>query len=171
MKLRTFFALVCVLAVAVNINASQKMEKKYKDQYRNIEVSNFDVKEGVEFPEQYKTILMGEVVAQFQQNKKFKQVSREGETSSSSSEPTVRLTGTVTKFQAGSRTKRYLVGFGAGKTKIVAHVKFIDRATGNVLFEDDVDGKVIMGFIGGESEGAARGLAKEVAKVANKLFF
>ena len=38
------------------------------------------------------------------------------------------------------------------------------------MFEDDVDGKVIMGIYGGNSVGAARGLAKEVAKKAKKVF-
>ena len=60
---------------------------------------------------------------------------------------------------------------GAGKTKIKAHVKFVDVSTGETVFEDDVDGKVIMGMFGGSSPGATRGLAKEVAKVAARTFF
>jgi maltose-binding protein MalE len=46
-----------------------------------------------------------------------------------------------------------------------------DAATGNVLFEKDVEGKVIIGLMGGDSAGATRGLAKEVAKVTKKKFF
>jgi hypothetical protein len=34
-----------------------------------------------------------------------------------------------------------------------------------------VDGKVIMGVMGGKSEGANTGLAKEVAKVTKQRFF
>jgi hypothetical protein len=63
-----------------------------------------------------------------------------------------------------------MVGFGAGKTKIVPHVKFVDSATGAVQFEKNVDGKVWIGFMGGESIGATHGLAKQVAKVASKNF-
>jgi hypothetical protein len=63
-----------------------------------------------------------------------------------------------------------MVGFGAGKTKIVAHVKFVDAATGNVQLEKNVDGKVWIGFMGGESIGATKGLAKDVAKLARKNF-
>jgi hypothetical protein len=64
--------------------------------------------------------------------------------------------------------KRYMIGFGAGKTKIKATIRFTDAASGDVVFEKDVYGKVIMGFAGGDSMGAAHGLAKEVAKVAKE---
>jgi hypothetical protein len=75
------------------------------------------------------------------------------------------------KNNKGNSAKQCLLGFGAATTKVVAHVKFIDATTGNVLFEKDVDGKVIIGLMGGDSNGATRGLAKEVAKVAKKKFF
>jgi hypothetical protein len=39
------------------------------------------------------------------------------------------------------------------------------------VFEDDVDGKVILDYTGGESIGATQGLAHEVAKVTKKKFF
>jgi hypothetical protein len=61
---------------------------------------------------------------------------------------------------------------GAGQTKVKAHIKFIDRDTGEVLFEDDVDGKVVGGgLFKSESIGATEGLAKEVAKVTKGQFF
>ena len=146
-------------------------EKKHKNKYQNIEVVRFDIKEGVNFPADYLHTMTEELVSQLQQTGKFGQVLREGETPDKADAPTVRLVGTVTEFQPGSRAKRYLVGFGSGKTKIVAHVKFLDKATGEVLFEDDVDGKVWQGNVGGESIGATRGLAKEVAKVSKQQFF
>ena len=54
---------------------------------------------------------------------------------------------------------------------MVAHVQFIDVATGSVVFEKDVDGTVWIGLFGGDSSGATRGLAKEVAKIAKKQLF
>jgi hypothetical protein len=77
----------------------------------------------------------------------------------------------VKEYKAGSRAKRYLIGFGAGKTKVVADVKFIDMQTQQVVFEKQVDGKVMIGVLGGDSMGAANGLAKEIAKVTKKQFF
>jgi len=40
-----------------------------------------------------------------------------------------------------------------------------------VLLDRKVDGKVVMGVMGGKSEGATNGLAKEVAKVTKEKFF
>jgi hypothetical protein len=39
------------------------------------------------------------------------------------------------------------------------------------LYQGKVDGNVVIGLFGGESAGATRGLAKEVAKVAKQKFF
>ena len=90
-------------------------------------------------------------------------VLREGEPLPQS-EPVLVVTGTITKFKKGNQAARYLVGFGAGATVIGAHIKCFDAATKEVVLERDVDGKVIMGMMGGKSEGANNGLAKEVAK-------
>lgn len=169
---RILFSLLAALMLIVPVAANgQKKESAQKNQYQNIEVVRFDVKEGIDFPAEYLNGVMDQLVTELKNTKKFKQVFREGEAQTDAATSTIRLTGTVTQFKTGSRTKRYLVGFGAGKTKIVAHVKFVDKATGNVLFEKDVDGKVIIGVFGGESKGATRGVAKEVAKVAKKQFF
>jgi Domain of unknown function (DUF4410) len=83
---------------------------------------------------------------------------------------TIRLIGTVTKFDEGNKAVRWVIGTGAGRAKLLAHIKFIDL-NNNVLFEKDVDGKVTMGTFGGDPLGATRGLAKEIAKVAAKQFF
>ena len=170
MKKSTF--LILSMAVLLTVNAkAQDNSKKTKGQFERAEVVNFEVKEGVEFPQHYLTTMNAEIVAQLQAKKRFKEVVAAGGSPSAASNSTLRVTGVVTKFKAGNRTTRYLVGFGAGKTKIVAHVKFINGATGETVLEKDVDGKVVIGMFGGESIGATRGLAKEIAKVAVKTFF
>ena len=164
--------LLAVFTLATPIAASgQKKDGSLKNQYQNIEVATFDIKEEAKFPADSLNAMMDEIVKELQDLKKFKQVLRPGESPTDSAAPTVQLLGTVTKYQAGSRAKRYLVGFGAGKTKIVAHVKFIDKANGNVLFEKDVDGKVVIGLFGGDSKTSFRDVGKEVAEVAKKQFF
>jgi hypothetical protein len=147
--------------------ASDKKEAKAQ-QYRTVEVIPFDSKEGVLFPPDFHVRLTEELVSELLGSKRFAQVLREGETPNGDAGPMLKLAGTVTEFKKGSQMKRYMIGFGAGKTKIKASIKFTDAATGEVVFEDDVDGKVIMGFAGGDSMGAAHGLAKEVAKVAKE---
>ncbi|MGB7923051.1 MAG: DUF4410 domain-containing protein [Pyrinomonadaceae bacterium] len=167
------FGLLAALALVAfpATAAAQKKDDGLKNQYQNIEIAAFDVKEGIDFPADYMSGMMNEIVSELQGLKKFKQVTRTGETLADPSAPTLQLSGTVTKYKAGSRAKRYFVGFGAGKTKVVAHVKFIDKATGNVVFERDVDGKVAIGLFGGESKTSLRDVGKEIAEVTKKRFF
>ena len=143
-----------------------------KNKYQNAEVATFDAKEGVTLPDGFTKSLAQSIVTELQKTKKFADVRQEGETTAATpTTPTVVVRGTITNFKAGSRAKRYLVGFGAGKSKVVAHVKYIDKATGNVLFEEDVTGDVVMGLFGGDSGGATREVAKDVAKSAKKRLF
>lgn len=164
-------AILSVISVLI-LSGSGLCQVKEKNKYKSIEVTRFEIKEGVEFPPDYLVTMTDELLKHLAEMKKFNQVFREGESPSEGSTPSLRLVGTVTKFQAGSRAKRMIIGFGAGKTTIVAHVKFVDRETNAVLFEKDVDGKVILGgAIKSESIGATSGLAKEVASVTKKAFF
>jgi hypothetical protein len=149
---------------------TQKPES-LKDKYQNIEVARFDIKEDTKFPVESRDVIMSQVVEELKQLKKFKQVSSAGETTAQDAGPVVRLSGVITKYKPGSRAKRYLVGFGAGATKVVAHITFTDVTSGATLFEKDVDGTVWIGVFGGDSSGATRGLAKEVAKVTKKALF
>jgi curli biogenesis system outer membrane secretion channel CsgG len=168
----TFVVLLGFAAALMQVAPTVEAQKNHKNKYHNIEVARFDTKEGVQFPADYLITMTEELVTQLQETGKFKQVLREGEIPAEAGVPTIRLTGTVTEFKKGSHAKRFLLGPGFGKTKVKAHVKFIDAATGEVLFEDDVDGKVVLGgLIKSESIGATRGLAKEVAKVTKKQFF
>ena len=174
MKKTTNSSLFCALAFVLLASFSangQKPNSENKNKYKDVEVAQFDIKEGVKFPAELMSGMMGEIVQELQKIKKFKQVFREGESQVEASDPTIRLVGTVTKYQAGSQAKRYLIGFGAGKTKVVAHVKFIDKATGNVLFEKDVDGKVVFGLFGGQSKTSLRDVGKEIGEVSKKQFF
>lgn len=163
-------ALVAVLPASASGRDDGKKDKgdKPKSKYAAVEVVRFDVKQGVEIPADYLITLTEELVSQLQGTKLFNQVMREGENPSDPAAASLKLVGTVTEFKAGSRAKRYLIGFGAGKTKIKAHVKLVDRSSGEVVLERDVDGNVVIGAMGGDSIGATRGLAKEVAKETKK---
>jgi curli biogenesis system outer membrane secretion channel CsgG len=164
--------LAAVLVLGVAASAQKKQATGLKNKYANIEIVRFEIKEGVEkFSADWLITMTEELYTQLKQTGKFKEVLREGETPTEAAAPTIKLTGIVTEFNPGSRAARYLVGFGAGSTKIKAHIKILDSTTNEVLFEDDVDGKVVMGAMGGESVGATRGLAKEVASKTKKVFF
>lgn len=175
LKLMMLFLLAMLLAIGMCAPAVSAQKKavagQHKDRFRNIEVAPFEVKEGVDFPREWLNLMTEQMMLQLKDTGKFKQILRPGETPAEAAEPVLKLSGTVITYKAGSRAKRYWVGFGAGKTVIKAHIKVVDRATGELLFEDDVDGKVVMGVFGGESEGATRGLAKEIAAKTKKEFF
>lgn len=168
-----FVTAVVVLALVGTAVAADKpkVDSKFKNVYQNIEVTRYGIQEGVEFPVDWLLTMVEETVKQLQETKKFKEVLREGETPATADAATLKLDGTVIHYDKGNRAMRYIVGFGAGKTKVVAHIKITDKSTGELIFEDDVDGKVIMGGMGGDSLGATEGLAKEVAKKIKKEFF
>ena len=158
-------AFVLAASAAAQENSSKTSEKKY--QY--VQVNRFDVRQGVDFPPDYKLTIDEDLNNELGKIKRMKQVLREGEPLPQA-EPVLLITGTITKYKKGNQATRYLVGFGAGATVIGAHIKCYDAATKELLFEHDVDGKVIMGIMGGKSEGANNGLAKEIAKNIKQRF-
>lgn len=172
---RTFLLALVAGALSVATASAQEAAPAAaaieKGKYQNAEVVPFTAQEDVKItPEQLKA-LTETVVKELRETKKFKQVTAEGEATADASAPTLKITGTVTKFKAGSRAKRYFVGFGAGKTKMIATIKYTDRETGRVLYEYTADGDVHMGIFGGNSGGAKSELAEQVAKTAKKKFF
>ena len=132
------------------------------NKYQYVQINRFAVEQGLDFPPDYQLTIDEDLNKVLWKIKGIK-VLREGEPLPQS-EPVLVVTGTITKFKKGNQAARYLVGFGAGATVIGAHIKCFDAATKEVVLERDVDGKVIMGMMGGKSEGANNGLAKEVAK-------
>ena len=82
--------------------------------------------------------------------------------------PTLVLTGVITEYQKGSQAKRYLVGFGAGKTRAYCLFRLVDKATGEVVFERMENGSVSMGFFGGSSSGGMKEIGEDIAKAIRK---
>jgi Domain of unknown function (DUF4410) len=165
---------LCILTVLVLGLVSETGAQKDdvpKNKYQNIEVGNFDVDQGIEFPADYKKSLPDAIASKLKSLKKFKQVLQVGEAPSDPNAPVLQLVGTVIDYKPGSQTKRYLVGFGTGKTKIIVHAKFIDKTSGQVVLERDVQGKIEWGLFGGSSKNALNGVGKEIAEVAKKKFF
>jgi len=169
---RLALAVALLLCTATVAFSQQKGDNGLANRYQNIEVGKFDVEAGIDFPPDYLKDLPQAVVSKLRELKKFKQVLQAGETpSDAGSAPTLQLVGTIIDYKPGSQAKRYLLGMGAGKTKIIVHAKFIDKATGQVVLERDVQGKIEWGMFGGASKGALDGLGKEIAQVAKQKFF
>jgi len=162
---------VVVAVLATGLLAGDKADPAIKGKYHSLEIAQFTIKPGIGFPQDYMSKMQSDLLNEIVEKHKFEQVFSPDNKPASWTAPLLRLEGEVIEYKAGSQAKRYWVGMGAGKTKVVAHVKFIDSKTNEIVFEDNVDGKVIMGLLGGSSPGATRGLAKEVAsKASDRLF-
>lgn len=163
--------LTVVIALSVPIAATAQDNNSNKGKYNFIEVVNFDVKDEVKFPPDFMKPMMDEIVSKLVDTKKFRQVMRTGDNQTDPSAPTLQLVGTVTEFKPGSRAKRYLISMGAGKTRIVTHIKFIDKASGRILYEGYASGGVSWGLFGGDSREAVTGVGKKIAEAAKKKLF
>jgi TPR repeat protein len=162
---RVAYATLAALFSAISAAAGQTPAATYN----RLEVAPFAVSSGVAFPEEFSQALAQELRAQLQKANLFNEVVTVQSAPAGNLAPTLRLTGTITKFNPGDQEKRRLIGLGAGTTRIDARVRFLDRRTCAVVIEADVDGKVVGGWGGGDSFGAARGVAKEVVHIARRM--
>ncbi len=137
-------------------------EPTLKDKYRVIEVGAFVVQTGVDFPPEYLAGLSQELANKLKDSKRFRQVLLPGEKPSPDDAPALRLVGTITDFDRGSRGKRY-IGFGMGAARVFVTVDYLDRASGQVVFEDQVLGILRGGAFGGDTKGVVSELAKSIA--------
>jgi hypothetical protein len=156
---------VCLLS-ALSISGQQTIAKK--NVYQNVEIQKFTIREGVEFPADKIDGLSKSLANTLTRSKRFEQVSVAGEAVAPSESPRLRIEGEIIKYVKGNRAVRYMVGLGMGATKIVADVKFIDAATGEVVLQQTVDGDVTWGLFGGDSDEAKGGVADEIIRVMKK---
>ena len=139
-----------------------------KDRYHVLLVEKFDIQPGVDFPPDYLASLPQELVDKLKDSKKFTEVLMPGENPGDENAPALRLTGTITGFDQGSRGKRYL-GVGIGAARIFVTLHYLDRTSGQVIFEDKVIGTLAGGVFGGDSKGVVQELARSVAATTKLL--
>jgi len=165
MRSRVLVLIVLLVASAFPLVAQSQAR------YADVEVAAFEAAKGVDFPPDFQAALMDELVRQFTETKKFAKVMREGETAADAPAPVLKVTGEVTSVDEGSQAARMFVGFGAGKARIQAHVKFVDAKSGEVQFESDVKASMSGGWVGGKAVGVAKNLAKAITKLAKQHQF
>lgn len=164
------FLIVALVSLSVLTTSAVAKDNPTAKKFQYVQLNRFAVQDGIDFPADYRLTIDEDLNKAVGKIPGVKQVLREGE-ALPEAQPVLLITGTITKYKKGNQATRYLVGFGAGSTVIDAHIKCVDAVTKELLFETDVDGKVVMGLMGGQSEGANNGLAKEIAKdVKNKFF-
>ena len=140
---------------------------------KDIILTAFEAQKGIDFPPDFQEAFVVRLVEEITKLKKFNRVIKPGDPVPENATGAIRLTGVVTEVDEGSRAARALVGWGAGKAYIKAHIKFIDEATGAVKFEKEVQATMsgTWSVGGGDSSKVGANLAKEVAKVAKSQSF
>jgi len=134
-----------------------------KDTYHVVQVDQFDVQQGVEFPAEILGALREETVKQLAEAKVFQGVLPAGQNQTNSKEPVLRLSGTITHYKKGSRAKRYFGGVGgAGATEIDARIFFLDGTTGQQLMTQDLRAVLAGGFFGGNESNATQEFARQI---------
>jgi len=152
-----------------------KSSKKLRD-YQVLEIGSFLVKSEDELGPEHRYSIYHDLAEQLDEKTKFqafvtnytKGPSERWMESDGPDAPTLVLTGVITEYQKGSQAKRYLVGFGAGKTRAYCMFRLVDKATGEVVFERIENGSVSMGFFGGSSSGAMKEIGEDIAKAIRK---
>jgi hypothetical protein len=109
--------------------------------------------------------LQSELVTRLRATGLFDRVVNLGETQfSPGDQPALRLEGTITKLDPGSRALRYMVGFGAGAAKAQAETRLIDVQTGAVMVVTADRREAYFGIFGGDSEDHMREALSDMAR-------
>ena len=137
--------------------------------YLTVEIEQFTVRDGVEFPADDVEKLTRSLVENFNRSKRFEKVFLSGDPASAEAPARrLKISGEIVKYDKGSQAARYLIGLGAGKTKLIADVKFVDVETGDVVLQETVDGVVSAGLFGGSKGGAKDNLSSDLIKSMTK---
>ncbi len=165
-RLTVLFTIALILLAASSRGAGDKPKVPFHS-YTVLEVENFEnpkFQTKDPMPNDWLPIIREDVVQRMIELHKFHRVAdfEDPKVSKPEAEKVLLLRGKVIEFSHGSQAARVLVGMGAGKGKIVVLCEFVDKATGEVVWQRKADGRVI--GAGQPTEGAIKGLSKEIAK-------
>ena len=111
-----------------------------------------------------------ELVRRLRETGLFARVVNLAETSfTPGSEKTLRLEGAITRFDPGSRALRYIVGFGAGRSKAQAELKFVDPQSGQTVMVTADRRVAAYGVFGGDSEDHLKESFGDIARDLGKF--
>jgi hypothetical protein len=138
-----------------------------KQTFTTLEVAVFENEQDSHFPVEYTLPLQAEIKKQLVNAKVFSEVILGDGGAAASGPPSatprvLRLTGTITSYNPGSRSKRYFAGFGAGAAEIDSRISFVDAVSGQVLMTQDLRALLTGGFFGGKAEDALKDYARQV---------
>jgi hypothetical protein len=179
--MKVFVLLLLGLAYAFSVSVAQTPgnasgtsgapsgQGEIKDKYHVVQVDQFDVKQGVEFPVEYLKKVQEEICKQLVDAKLFQEVLQPGQRPAQAEAPVIRLSGTIHNYKKGSRKKRYIGGYGAGAAEIDAQVAFLDAASSDRLVIEELRAVLTGGVFGGNEEKATEELARQVVTQAKLM--
>jgi Domain of unknown function (DUF4410) len=129
--------------------------------YSTVEIDPFLPAPNVDFPREYQSALVDDIARELSVEFPTLMILRPGD--SAPGERLLRISGTVTAFKPGSRTKRSLIGFGAGAAIVSAQVVFQDAAGRRPLSIREMTGS--SGMTGVDSQEASESLSKKIAQL------
>jgi hypothetical protein len=151
-------------------SAAPASQGEIKDKYHVVQVDQFDVKQGVDFPPEYLKRVQEEISKQLVDAKLFEEVLQPGQHPAQPEAPVMRLSGTIHNYKQGSRKKRYVAGgFGAGAAEIDARITFLDAARGDQLVIEELRAVLTGGVFGGNEDKATQELARQVVTQAKLM--
>ncbi len=151
--LATLLSGLLIVSLGVPVASAKRPAKRTLAGYTVLQVENFQVEENSAtegFPRGMHATLQENTVLRLRKEKLFGRIldaaepdSTQADGNPESPEPEKRLvlSSTVIKYTKGSRAGRWLVGFGAGATKVKVRFVFRDASTGEELFRTDRQGK------------------------------
>lgn len=114
--------------------------------------------------------LQAELVRRLRESGLFARVVNAAETDfRPGSEKALKLEGEITRLAPGSRALRYLVGFGAGRSKAQAEIRFVDAQSGQVVLVAADRRVAAYGVFGGDSRDHLRESFDDMARDFGKF--
>ena len=107
-----------------------------------------------------------DLVRQISETRRFRSVTQQTE----EAEGVLRLEGLILSYEKGSRAKRYVIGFGTGKSYMTLRVVMINKANGEKVFEGDFEGEISGGLLGGSSRSTENAVVDEVGDYFKERF-
>jgi hypothetical protein len=147
---------------ASETKAASPVTQTVKDVYSVVQIDEFQVQKGVDFPPVYLDALQKEMAKQLTSAKLFTEVVSVDQKPTNPESRVLRLTGLITNYNPGNRAARYFGGYGAGAAEIDSKLSFLDRVTEQPILSEELRAMLTGGFFGGKSEGAVTDYARQV---------
>ncbi len=130
--------------------------------YKGVEVKHFTGAEGVELTAEFYDFLYADLKSELQKSKLFEQILGEGEVIEPGDAPkSTSLQGSVNEYKKGSVVKESLIGFGAGRRSLKAHIKLTRVGDNTALLDKELTVKTMARW---DNKLLARELAKHIAR-------